>query len=104
MKLTVIATILTVALGSGAEAGMFSNKNPITGTGAMPPDGYEGQWWTHPSGCEYSRAGRPGEIVWYVIVNSIGRKRCPVMIVQKAYPGAYQGLGKAKNRMPSGLL
>lgn len=104
MKMTLISTVLAVAVGGAAHAGMFSSNAPMVGTDAMPPDGYEGQWWTHPSGCEYSRAGRPGEIVWYVIVNSIGRKQCPVMIVQKAYPGAYQGLGGSKNRTPGGLL
>ena len=55
-----------------------------------PPDNYASQWWVHPSGCEYSRAGRPGEVVWYVIINTIGKRNCPSMIVQKAWPGAYQ--------------
>ncbi|WP_417728097.1 hypothetical protein [Roseovarius sp.] len=45
----------------------------------MPPLSHQGQWWTHPSGCEYSRAGRPGETVWYLIINT-ARPGCPSYI------------------------
>lgn len=54
----------------------------------MPPDGYQGQWWTHPKGCDYSRAGRPGEIVWFLIVNT-ARPGCPTHIVQRGFSDAY---------------
>lgn len=45
----------------------------------MPPATHAGQWWTHPSGCEYSRTGRPGEVVWYLIINT-ARPECPTYI------------------------
>ncbi|MBY5988087.1 hypothetical protein [Roseovarius atlanticus] len=48
--------------------------------GAAPALNHEGQWWTHPKGCEYSRAGRGGEVVWYLIINT-ARPGCPVYIV-----------------------
>lgn len=95
MKTLTCAVATAAILSAPVSAGLFSRANPVTDPGGpMPPEGYQGQWWTHPSGCEYSRAGRPGEIVWYVIINSVGRKHCPVMIVQKAWPGAYDGLGE----------
>ncbi|MEO1138792.1 MAG: hypothetical protein AAFW87_04975 [Pseudomonadota bacterium] len=47
---------------------------------AAPPAGHQGQWWTHPRGCEYSRAGRPGETVWYLIINT-AKRGCPSYIV-----------------------
>jgi hypothetical protein len=85
---TLLAATLALGLtATQASAGwnIFAKK----GFGAtepssehMPPEGYASQWWVHPSGCEYSRAGRPGETVWYVIINSIGNRKCPGMIVQ----------------------
>ena len=54
----------------------------------MPPDGYSAQWWTAPNGCEYSRAGRPGETVWYLIVNSAHRG-CMPYLVQRGFRDAY---------------
>lgn len=47
----------------------------------MPPAKHAAQWWTHPLGCEYSRAGRPGETVWFLIINT-ARPGCPTHIVQ----------------------
>ncbi len=55
---------------------------------AMPPADHKGQWWTHPSGCEYSRAGRPGEVVWYLIVNT-SRPECPTYIATRGGRDAY---------------
>jgi len=75
--------------GWPVEFGLYPPKRLDS---AYAPTGYASQWWVHPSGCEYSRAGRPGEIVWYVIINSIGRKKCPRLIVQQANDGAYDGL------------
>lgn len=43
---------------------------------AAPALNHQGQWWTHPKGCEYSRAGRGGETVWYLIINT-ARPGCP---------------------------
>lgn len=89
VKTTIAAACTIVALSSNANAGfeLFAKKG--FGAGApsnqhMPPAGYSSQWWVHPSGCEYSKAGRPGEVVWYVIINTIGNRNCPGMIVQKA--------------------
>jgi hypothetical protein len=48
--------------------------------GAAPALNHQGQWWTHPKGCEYSRAGRGGEVVWYLIINT-ARPGCPKYIV-----------------------
>lgn len=50
----------------------------------MPPANYQGQWWTSPDNCQYTRAGRPGETVWYLIVNSAHTK-CQVRLIQRAY-------------------
>jgi len=54
----------------------------------MPPEGHAGQWWTHPSGCEYSRAGRPGEVVWYLITNT-ARPECPTYIATRGGRDVY---------------
>lgn len=49
----------------------------------MPPAGYKGQWWRSPDNCQYSRAGRPGETVWYLIVNS-AHMGCERRLIQRA--------------------
>lgn len=54
----------------------------------MPTEGYSSQWWSHPIGCEYSRAGRPGETVWYLIINT-ARPGCPTYIVQHGFSDVY---------------
>lgn len=54
----------------------------------LPPPGYKGQWWTAPNRCEYSRAGRPGETVWYLIINTAHRK-CDAYLVEKGFDDAY---------------
>ncbi|MGC3939398.1 hypothetical protein ACOTTU_16455 [Roseobacter sp. EG26] len=50
----------------------------------MPPADFRGQWWTSPDNCQYSRAGRPGETVWYLIVNTAHAK-CQTRLIQRAY-------------------
>lgn len=55
---------------------------------AMPPEGFQGQWWTSPDNCEYSRSGRPGEIVWFLIINR-AHSKCEPMIVQRGFKDAY---------------
>ncbi len=54
----------------------------------MPPEGYSARWWTHPKGCEYSRAGRPGENVWFLIIDTV-KPGCPAHIVQRGFSDAY---------------
>jgi len=54
----------------------------------MPPDGHPGRWWTHPAGCEYSRTGRPGEVVWYLIINT-ARPECPTYIATRGRRDVY---------------
>ena len=53
-----------------------------------PPEDHRGQWWTHPSGCQYSRAGRPGEVVWYLIINT-ARPECPTYIATRGRQDIY---------------
>ncbi|MEZ5714293.1 MAG: hypothetical protein R3D85_03415 [Paracoccaceae bacterium] len=56
---------------------------------ATPPAGYQGQWWVHPAGCRYSRAGRPGEVVWFL--NAIPRGvSCPEFILQQPIDDSYR--------------
>ena len=55
----------------------------------MPPSGFQGQWWTHPAGCQYSRAGRPGEVVWFLTSVPKGAS-CPEFIQQKATDHVYR--------------
>lgn len=50
----------------------------------LPPANYRGQWWTTPDSCQYSRAGRPGETVWYLIVNT-AHEACARRLIQRAY-------------------
>ncbi|MGJ8547046.1 MAG: hypothetical protein ACSHWZ_16490 [Sulfitobacter sp.] len=52
--------------------------------GMTPPPGYQGQWFTSADRCDYSRAGRPGEEVWYLIINTAHRK-CRTRIVVRAF-------------------
>jgi len=59
------------------------------GAGQMPPSNYAGQTWRTPNNCDYSRAGRPGEVVWYLISNT-AHKGCEIMIVQKSFGDVYQ--------------
>ncbi len=50
----------------------------------LPPASYKEQWWTSPQNCQYSRAGRPGETVWYLILNT-AHAGCPKRLIQRAY-------------------
>ncbi len=76
-------------------AGAFALSAFVTAAGAQsmkPPTSYQGQWWTHPSGCEYSRAGRPGETMWFLILNT-AKKGCPTYISGKTWGGVYKDQG-----------
>ena len=78
-----------VFAGASVQADLSSELGRTTklraGTSEiMPPSDYRGQWWTHPNGCEYSRTGRPGETVWYLIINTAHRG-CVPYIKQVAF-------------------
>lgn len=86
----------SVGAASASEGGFFkrllqqdaSTKPVQFGSQIMPPEGYRGQRWSHPNGCLYSRAGRPGELVWYLVAT--GAKGCSAYIVQYSpYPSPY---------------
>lgn len=84
---------MALALGSalalpvsaeGISAGS-TNATMVDYTSTMlPPANYRGQWWTSPDNCQYSRAGRPGETVWYLIVNT-AHEGCERRLIQRAY-------------------
>ena len=65
---------------------------PAVAAAAKPPASFQGQWWTHPLGCEYSRAGRPGESVWFLIINT-AKPGCPTYIATKTWGGVYNAQG-----------
>lgn len=65
-----------------------SKKMKIASSHLLPPADYKGQWWTSPDNCEYSRAGRPGETVWYLIINT-AHSKCKTHLVQSIYKDAY---------------
>jgi hypothetical protein len=84
---SVLALACTLALPAHAQ-GMQSQGQAVKlveySSPMLPPANYKGQWWTSPDNCRYSRAGRPGETVWYLIVNSAHMK-CQVRLIQRAY-------------------
>jgi len=94
MKTSLFASALILAaLGTttAAQNGTgYGYTTAIKGgnSAAMPPQGHPGQWWTHPSGCQYSRAGRPGEVVWYLIINT-ARPECPTYIATRGGADVY---------------
>ncbi len=92
--ITSALTVAAVSLAGLTEAGQTRNREALSNATIqhLPPSEYVHQWWVHPSGCEYSRAGRPGETVWYVIINSVGKKKCRPLIVQQAMDDAYEDL------------
>lgn len=76
--LAAAAVAAALALSGSASAFGKARSNP------RPPASYQGQWYTTPAGCSYSRAQAPGEpVMWYLILNPhhIGkpnaRKGCP---------------------------
>lgn len=72
-----IPTAISAAQGKKYELIEYSSPQ-------LPPANYKGQWWTSPENCQYSRAGRPGETVWYLIVNTAHMK-CPSRLIQRAF-------------------
>lgn len=92
-KITLFAAAGLVALAGAAQADVSKLVGRATniknsGSSVMPTEGYSSQWWTHPIGCQYSRAGRPGETVWYLIINT-ARPGCPAYIVQHGFSDVY---------------
>jgi hypothetical protein len=96
MKKTIAAVSAIVALSATAASADLSERfgratKIQTGkaeANMLPPSNYRSQWWTAPNGCEYSRAGRPGETVWYLIVNRAHRG-CMPYLVQRGFRDAY---------------
>ncbi len=86
--LLVTVALLTAGTGTALAKDAVNDVQIVRHDTVMPPDGYGAQWWTHPKGCDYSRAGRPGEIVWFLIVNT-ARPGCPTHIVQRGFSDAY---------------
>lgn len=85
MKKPVFTTVLaTLAIGAMATMG--------TAQSIKPPTNFSGQWWTHPSGCQYSRAGRPGETMWFLVINT-AKKGCPSYIAGKTWGDVYKAEG-----------
>lgn len=79
----------SMAMAGGIFLGMGKGKTRYLGDVPqeanaiqIPPIGYEKQNWKSASGCEYSRAGRPGETVWYLIMNSLNGQSCDRIIVE----------------------
>ncbi len=91
-SILVAGTILSVAaLPAAADLSAKHGKASKIKVGEaemLPPPGYTGQWWTAPNRCEYSRAGRPGETVWYLIINT-AHKGCQAYIVERGFSDVY---------------
>ncbi len=68
-----------------------------TAAAATPAATFTGQWWTHPLGCEYSRAGRPGETIWFLIVNT-AKPGCPTYVAGTSWGNIYQKEGPKVRR------
>lgn len=93
---TVAAAIALTALSATPVFADLSKKfgrasvDTVRGTNAdlLPPKGYTSQWWVAPNNCEYSRSGRPGEVVWFLIINN-AHSKCDRYLVQRGFKDAY---------------
>ena len=82
-----IATLAAAALIAG-QASAFGGLMPRSqSANPRPPETYQGQWYTTPAGCSYSRAKAPGyRATWHLIINPyhIGqppaKASCPAML------------------------
>lgn len=81
--LALVTTFSTIesAQAFGLNSAKAALKNP------PPPANYQGQWYTTPDGCSYSRAQAPGyPPSWHLIINPhhIGQPNakasCPAML------------------------
>ncbi|WP_299970623.1 hypothetical protein [uncultured Roseobacter sp.] len=78
------ATLALPAAAQTAKPGKSALKLVEHSAPMLPPANYKGQWWRTADNCEYSRAGRPGETVWYLIVNT-AHEGCARRLIQRAY-------------------
>ena len=76
-----LALVQSTAFAAPVSAKGSSAMNP------RPPEAYQGQWYTTPDRCSYSRAQAPGyPVQWVLILNPfhIGQpnahKGCPVRL------------------------
>ena len=79
-----IAALCAAVVLSPISASAGGTRAP---QGTPPVDG--AQWWTNSAGCNYSRSGRPGEVVWFLTAIPKGAS-CPEFIVQKKIDNAYR--------------
>ncbi|MDW3182233.1 hypothetical protein [Roseobacter sp.] len=84
MALALGSALMLPASAEGTPAGSTKATLVTHASPMMPPANYRGQWWTSPDNCQYSRAGRPGETVWYLIVNT-AHEGCARRLIQRAY-------------------
>ena len=75
-----------------AALALVAFAGPATAQNVKPPVNYQGQWWTHPNGCTYSRAGRPGETMWFLQINTAA-DGCPTYIAGKTWGNVYKTQG-----------
>lgn len=86
--LPALAAALSMATPADALFGLGKRETaPVLG----PPASYDGQWYTTPEGCSYSRAKAPGYApTWHLILNPhhIGQPnataRCPAMLTSRS--------------------
>jgi len=93
LALAIAATFLPFTASAGGlkapPSALHLARSKAKLPGAMPPAGYQGQWWMHPAGCRYSRAGRPGEVVWFLTSIPQGAS-CPEFIMQRPIDDSYR--------------
>lgn len=75
-----------------ATAAVAFSALPTLAAVEKPSMSHQGQWWTNSKGCEYSRAGTPGETIWFLIVNT-AQKGCPTYINMQSHTGMYKEHG-----------
>jgi hypothetical protein len=89
MRKWIIGLVLGAGIAPHAQlsASIWSNHSAITvhdQAETLPPANSTIQWWVSPDGCHYSRAGRPGETVWYLIAND-AQQHCRTRIIQRVF-------------------
>lgn len=81
------AGVAATAMPGAAAKRSFGDVTAEAYNGPLPPAGYTARRWSHPNGCDYSLAGRPGERVWYLIINTLGKNDCVRYFVEQSAPG-----------------
>lgn len=89
-SVAIVAGALISTVSSATVVSAQAVKTQVAETAAMdvPPLRHKSRRWTAADGCQYSRAGRPGETVWYLIINSSGGKDCRRVIALETYNDA----------------